>query len=121
MKLSECGYLKIAYESEKYVLAHIKCAIPKDIFTTDLHCLYKERRDGKLIMFGYPWMACGKDLAHFMLKINICRQELKDHESYVLLNGKDSENWSYNQREFAEFTKPLYLEYINFIENLTQR
>lgn len=118
MKLSECGMLKIAYENDKYALAHLKCAIPKDIFTTDLHCIYKERQNGKLMGFGYAWMSTGKDLAHFMLKINICRQELKDHESYVLLNGKDRTNWSLSQQEFELFTKPLYLEYISFIENL---
>jgi len=120
MKLSECGYLKIFYENDKYVLAQIKCKIPADTFTTDLHCLYKERREGKLIMFGYPWMAQGVDLAHFMLKINICRQELKDHENWVKLNP-NRDNWLTSQKEFEDFTKPLYLEYINFIENLRQR
>jgi hypothetical protein len=119
MKLSDCGYLKIVYENDKYILAHIKCAIPKDIFTTDLHSLYKERRDGKLIMFGYPWMAIGKDLKHFKMKLDICKKELIDHENWILLNGKDRKKWLTTQKEFEDFTKPLYLEFINFIENLT--
>ena len=117
MRLSECGVLKIVYENDDYALAHIKCKIPKDIFTTDLHCVYKERRNGQLIMFGYPWMACGKDLAHFMLKINICRQELKDQENWIKLNP-NRDTWLHDRKEFEDFTKPLYLKYINFIENL---
>jgi len=119
MRLSECGYLKIVYENDRYALAHIKCAIPKDIFTTDLHCVYKERRDGKLIMFGYPWMACGKDLKHFQMKVNLCKQEIADHENWKKLNGKDKHLLLTTQQEFEEFTKPLYLEYIKFIESLT--
>ncbi len=117
MRISECGNYKIVFENDKYMMAHIMCLIPKGEFTQTLHTLHKNEPH-KGFSFGYFWMSEGLTLEDFKRKVKLCKNQLEKHNDFIKKNGSDRNNWLTNTKEFEDYTKPMYLEYINFIESV---
>jgi len=117
MRISDCGNYKIVFENSKYMMAHIMCLIPKGEFTKNLHTLHKGD-EFKGFSFGYFWMSEGLTLQDFKRKVELCKNELQKHKETIERIGTDRSNWLTNHKDFEDHTKPMYLEYIAFIDSI---
>ncbi len=77
--------LIVMYENDMFMLARLKCEIPKDTFTTEWYALYRQ----KPFMLG-AWCSGGKSLQDFKNKSKRFNLELDKFRNIKKENGNDA-------------------------------